>query len=178
MKNRPKLLLHTCCAPCLTVTLDRTSNDFIVTPFFYNPNIFPEAEHAKRLQEVRRYAGASDVTIIEEHYEPELFNAITQGLEAEPEGGERCLLCYCLRLEATARKAQEDGYPFFCTTLTVSPHKNADAINHIGRDLGEKYGIQFLEEDFKKDNGFIRSVELSKQNGLYRQKYCGCTFSI
>jgi len=174
MKNR--LLLHSCCAPCSSSVLERLIPDYDVTVFWLNPNILPEAEYAKRLAEQRRFLAAAhpDIRLIEGEYDPELFKRAIKGFEHVPEGGERCDICIALRLSKTAETAEKNGFGRFCTTLTVSPHKNAARINAISEAAAERYGITALSADFKKKDGFKRSLELSKQYGLYRQNYCGC----
>ena len=179
--RRPSLLLHACCAPCSSYVLEYLSEYFDVTLFFYNPNISPKEENDYRSEELVRLVcemGLSErVRVILGSYEPERFYEMAKGLEALPEGGARCAKCYELRLSETARMAAEGGYDFFCTTLSISPYKNAEWLNSIGTASGEKYGIRYLVSDFKKRNGYKRSCELSVTYGLYRQDYCGCEFS-
>jgi len=179
--NIPGLLLHSCCAPCSTYVLEYLSKYFSITVFFYNPNIHPEEEYQKRLNEQRKLISilptVNKVDFIEGEYEPDVFFNVIRGLENEPEGKKRCLKCFELRLMKVAQKAKELNFPYFTTTLTVSPHKNASLINEIGQTLSKTYSINFLCSDFKKKNGFKRSVILSQQYGLYRQNYCGCIFS-
>lgn len=178
----PTLLLHACCAPCSSYCLEYLSQYFSVTVFFYNPNIFPEEEYSVRAGEIRRLISESKykhpVTLIEGKNEPSDFYSAVRGLEKEKEGGERCFVCYRLRLEETARTAKELGFDYFTTTLTISPLKNAEKINEIGEDLAKQYGISHLPSDFKKKNGYKRSIELSKEHKLYRQNYCGCAYSL
>jgi len=176
MKNR--LLLHSCCAPCSTSVLERLSRDYDITLFFYNPNILPEAEYIKRLNEQARFLSEvySGIDLIRGDYEPEAFKRAIAGLEHIREGGERCFKCYELRLGRTAEVAKQGGYDLFCTTLTVSPRKNAGKINEISRNISEKYRIDALYADFKKKDGYKRSSELSKKHNLYRQDYCGCGY--
>lgn len=177
----PRLLLHSCCAPCSSYVLEYLTNYFDTTVLYYNPNITPAEEYAKRVDELKRllfeapYPNA--VRLVEGRYDSREFFAIVKGLEDLPEGGERCFKCYTLRLEETARAATEGGYEYFTTTLSVSPYKNAAKLNAIGRELSEKYGVKYLYSDFKKKNGYRRSIELSAQYGLYRQNYCGCVYS-
>ena len=177
----PKLLLHSCCAPCSSYVLEYLSQYFSITVFFYNPNIHPEQEYRKRLNEQKRFIEQfpvkNKVNFIESIYEPNLFFQEVMGLEQQKEGGSRCLKCFYLRLEKTAQKAQELKIPYFTTTLTISPHKNAKAINQIGNEIAKKYQLSYLFSDFKKRNGFKRSIVLSNQYHLYRQDYCGCIFS-
>lgn len=177
---RPRLLLHACCAPCSSAVLEQLVAVFDVTILYYNPNIWPAAEYRRRADELLRFAvesGLPGLTVQELPYAPEEFYSAARGLEAEPERGGRCTACYRLRMEAAARWAKEQGYDFFCTTLSISPHKDAERINAIGQELEAKYGVRHLPNDFKKQNGYKRSLELSAQHGLYRQDYCGCEFS-
>ena len=183
MKNdRKKLLLHVCCGPCSTTALERLFPEYDVTVFFFNPNIAPEREYILRRDEAKRCAlevFGSKVGFEEGAFRPDVFLEAVKGYENEPEGGRRCEICFRLRLEETARYARENGYSHFCTTLTVSPHKNALLINRLGEELARNYeGLTYLPSDFKKRNGFGRSVEISKKHELYRQNYCGCVFSM
>jgi len=177
----PKLLLHSCCAPCSSYVLEYLSQYFSITVFFYNPNIHPEQEYKKRLNEQKRFVAQfpvkHKVNFVEGKYEPNLFFQEIKGLDQEKEGGSRCLKCFYLRLEKTAQKTQELKIPYFTTTLTISPHKNAKAINQIGSEIAKKYQLSYLLSDFKKRDGFKRSIILSNQYHLYRQNYCGCIFS-
>ena len=177
----PRLLLQSCCGPCSSYVLEALTPYFRVTVLYYNPNIQPRAEYDLRLENQRKIIAAlptpSEVDILECDYDGEKYDAAVKGLEAEPEGGARCTVCFRLRLEETAKRASELGYDFFCTTLTVSPHKDAERLNQIGRALGERYGVPFLPSDFKKREGYKRSIQLSKEYDLYRQDYCGCLFS-
>ena len=177
----PRLLLHSCCAPCSSYVLEYLSDYFSITVFYYNPNITDPEEYQKRVEEQKRLISELPVkypiSFIEGEYEPQAFTEIARGLEQVPEGGERCFKCYRLRLEKTARLAKEKGYDYFTTTLTISPLKNAHKLNEIGEELAEQYDCQFLNSDFKKRNGYKRSTELSKEYGLYRQDYCGCIYS-
>ncbi len=177
----PSLFLHACCAPCSSYVLEYLSRYFSITVFFYNPNISPREEYEKRLAEIRRLIGEMEFThpvnLLEGPYHPEEFFAMAKGLEDVPEGGERCFRCYRLRMEAAARLAAEGGYDYFATTLSISPLKNAEKINEIGEELSGIYRVAHLPSDFKKKNGYQRSLELSAQYGLYRQNYCGCVFS-
>ena len=170
---KPKLLLHACCAPCASWPLESLSGRLDITVYYYNPNIMPQEEYEKRLgqfDKLRRYP----FRLIAEPWENDTFLAAVRGREADPEGGARCSLCFRLRLERTARKAKEDGYDFFATTLTVSPHKNAEVINAIGAELAEKHGVSWLPSDFKKREGYKRSIEICRELDIYRQDYCGC----
>ena len=176
-----ELLLHACCAPCSSACLERLGNYFKVTIFYYNPNITDENEYKKRLNEIKnfisRFKTKYEIKLIEGRYNPNDFFEIARGLEAEPERGRRCYKCYNLRLEETARIADKYNYDFFCTTLTLSPHKNSNWVNEIGELLNTKYNSTYLYSDFKKKNRYKRSIELSKEYNLYRQDYCGCIYS-
>lgn len=174
----PSLLLHSCCAPCSSYVLEYLSQYFQITVFFYNPNIHPEEEYRKRLENQKKLllsaSYQNSVSLIEGKYDPERFFACVKGLEQLPEGAERCRKCFELRLRETAEKAKKRGFEYFATTLTVSPHKSAVVINEIGKEVG---GQSYIESDFKKREGYKRSIILSKEYGLYRQNYCGCVFS-
>lgn len=177
----PRLFLHSCCAPCSSYVFEYLSQYFSITDFFYNPNINPPHEYEKRVEEIKRLIRELPVQhpiqFVEGDYRPEDFFAMAKGLEEIPEGGERCFRCYRMRLEETARLAAEGGYDYFTTTLTISPLKNAEKLNEIGEELAEKYGVRHLPSNFKKKNGYKRSIELSAEYDLYRQNYCGCVFS-
>ena len=177
----PRLLLHSCCAPCSSYVLEYLSQYFSITVFYYNPNITDSEEYRRRVEEQKRLIGEMPVkypvSFLEGEYDPRAFTEIARGLEQVPEGGERCFRCYALRLEKTAQLARERDYDYFTTTLTISPLKNAQKLNEIGEQMAEKYGCRFLNSDFKKKNGYKRSTELSKEYGLYRQDYCGCIYS-
>ncbi|MDO5574004.1 MAG: epoxyqueuosine reductase QueH [bacterium] len=174
--QKKKLLLHSCCAPCSSYVLAYLKQYFDITVFYYNPNIMPEEEYQKRLSEQKRLLqeAYAEVQFIEGHYEPAVFHKMARGLEQEPEGGARCFRCYELRLRETARLAKENGYDYFATTLSISPHKNATKLNEIGERVGAENGIPHLPSDFKKKEGYKQSIELSKKYHLYRQIYCGC----
>lgn len=172
-----KLLLHVCCAPCSTHAIEKLQEQYDLTLFFYNPNVEPINEYEKRLQETERFAEALGLPLIVGDYDNIDWHSAVQGLEQEKEGGERCSVCFRFRLRKTAQLAKEKGFDIFTTTLTVSPYKNAEMISKIGKEISQALEIEFLESDFKKDNGYIHSVELSKQYNLYRQTYCGCLFS-
>jgi len=178
----PKLLLHSCCAPCSSYVLEYLSNYFEITVFYYNPNIFPESEYTKRILEqqmlIQDMKVKHPVSFLAGSYERDKFYEIAAGLEHLKEGGERCFKCYELRLEEAAKIAQEGEFDYFTTTLSISPMKNAEKLNEIGNKVGAKYGVSYLQSDFKKKNGYKRSIELSKEFGLYRQDYCGCEFSF
>ncbi len=177
----PRLLLHSCCAPCSSYVMEYLSNYFEITVFYYNPNIFPENEYTKRILEQQMLINdmnmKHEVSFLAGAYDREKFYELAKGLEHLKEGGERCFRCYSLRLEEAARIAQDGEFDFFTTTLSISPMKNAEKLNEIGVKLGEQYGVAYLQSDFKKKNGYKRSIELSKQFGLYRQDYCGCEYS-
>ena len=177
----PRLFLHACCAPCSSYVLEYLSRFFSVTVFFYNPNISPKEEYEKRVSEIQRLISEMEfvhpVAFIEGEYKPEDFYEMARGLEEVPEGGERCFRCYRLRMEEAARLAEQGDYDYFTTTLSISPLKNAGKINEIGQELSQIYKVEHLPSDFKKKNGYKRSIELSHEYGLYRQNYCGCIFS-
>ncbi len=178
--EKPSLLLHSCCAPCSSYCLERVTPFFSVTVFFCNPNITGEEEYLKRLSEQKKFVFevyGDAVKVAEGKYDPENFLNLVKGRENDKERGERCTLCYNLRLEETAKKALEENFEYFATTLTLSPYKDAERLNKIGENLQEKYGVNYLFSDFKKHGGYSRSIELSKIYGLYRQNYCGCVFS-
>lgn len=179
--EKPRLLLHSCCGPCSSYVLEYLTQYFRVTVLYYNPNIQPREEYDKRLhwqrEIIARLPTPETVDILECVYDGAHYTEAVRGLEREPEGGARCTVCFRLRLEETARLAKAHGYDYFCTTLTVSPHKDAERINAIGAVLAAQYGVAWLPSDFKKREGYKRSIELSKQYGLYRQDYCGCLFS-
>lgn len=181
MQNLPKgtpLLLHSCCGPCSSRCLETLKETFAVTVLYYNPNITDPAEYAHRKAEqlrLLRETGWADS--LDCDYDPAEFFAAAKGLEGEPEGGARCRACFVLRLSRTARAAKEGGYAYFCSTLSVSPHKNAAWLNEIGEKLQEECGVLWLHNDFKKRGGYLRSTQLAREYGLYRQNYCGCIFS-
>lgn len=177
----PSLLLHSCCAPCSSYVLEYLSDYFEITLFYYNPNIYPETEYHKRVEEQRRLIGEMplrhEVKFAEGIYDSQRFYEMARGLEKEAEGGERCFRCYELRLREAAKAAKEVGCDYFTTTLSISPLKNAEKLAEIGEALAAEYGVPYLPSNFKKKNGYRRSVELSAEYGLYRQNYCGCIFS-
>lgn len=175
---KPRMLLHICCAPCSTHVVEKLRDSYDVTGFFYNPNIHPDGEYERRLATARTYARSTGLELLEGEYEVARWMEATRGLESEPEGGARCPLCYRLRLEETALRAKAGGYEYFATTLTISPRKKAGVINPIGMEIAVKYGLNFHADDFKKKDGFKRSVEMSREHGLYRQDYCGCVYSM
>ena len=189
VQDAPGLFLHSCCAPCSSYVLEYLSTYFAITVFYYNPNISYKEEYEKRVEEQKKFIWALNeemasgqrtgypILLEEGNYEPERFYELARGLEKCPEGGERCERCFRLRLEETGKRAAEGGYDFFATTLTISPLKNAELLNRIGSQVGERLGVSWLWSDFKKKNGYKRSVELSEEYELYRQDYCGCVYS-
>lgn len=184
-KERPSLLLHSCCGPCSTSVIEQLCREYHITVFFYNPCITEEEEYLRRketqlsfIRDHNENVPAEDrIDFREGPYDPKNFYRMTDGLEEEPEGGKRCKICFEQRLEKTAETARMLGCDYFATTLTVSPHKNYTMISNIGKRLAAKYRLSFLDRDFKKKAGFQRSIELSKEHGLYRQNYCGCQYS-
>ena len=178
----PRVLLHSCCGPCSSSVLETLTQYFDVTLLWYNPNLYPEDEFERRFQaqtEIIEKMGLNDrVSIVAESYRSEDYYAQIKGLENEPEGGKRCEQCFRLRLTEAAKIAKRDGYDYFCSTLTVSRHKNAELINTIGEEIARTVGVKWLPSDFKKRGGEDRSVELSEKHGIYRQLYCGCEFSL
>ena len=181
LTGTPRLLLHCCCAPCSSYVLEYLSRFFEITCLFYNPNISPAEEYDRRAEELRRLISEQPhdipVSIIVEKYNPEDFFAAVKGFEQVKEGGERCFRCYRLRLEMAAKYAKEYNFDYFCSTLSISPLKNAAKLNEIGEELSEIYKMPHLPNDFKKKGGYLRSIELSAEFALYRQNYCGCVFS-
>ena len=177
--NKPTLLLHSCCGPCSSYVLEYLSNYFKITIFYYNPNIDTNDEFKKRLEEQKRLIKEMNlnVEVIDGIYNYDDFNSIVKGLELEPEGGSRCFKCYRLRLEKTATIAKDKNFDYFGTTLSISPFKNANKLNEIGLELEQEYDVKYLTSDFKKKNGYVRSIELSSKYQLYRQDYCGCIYS-
>ncbi|MCK5548736.1 MAG: epoxyqueuosine reductase QueH [Thermoplasmata archaeon] len=171
------MLLHVCCAPCSTHVIDKLRSEYELTCYFYNPNIYPQEEYLKRLGEFRAYAEKTGVGFAEGDFDSERWMTLTESLKDEKEGGKRCDVCYQMRLEETARYASESGFDAFTTTLSISPRKRADIINRLGIDTAKAHNIRFLEEDFKKGDGFKHSVEMSKEEEMYRQDYCGCIYS-
>lgn len=171
------MLLHTCCAPCSTHVLELLKEVFNLTLYFYDPNIHPREEYEKRRDEMKDYAERFLIAFVEGPYDAERWFEVTNGHETDKEGRERCFLCYEMRLREAARFACDNGFEYFGTVLSISPHKRADKINEIGLSLAGKYGINYLEADFKKKDGFKRSIALSSEHGLYRQDYCGCMYS-
>ena len=177
----PSLLIHSCCAPCSSYCLSYLSEYFSITLLYYNPNIYPEEEYFKRVEEQKRLINEmkfkNPVSFIEGNFDPKEFYDAVKGLENIREGGERCFRCYELRLREAAEYAKKGGFDYFTTTLSISPLKNAQKINEIGEKLSEEYGVKHLPSDFKKKDGYKKSTLLSKEYGLYRQDYCGCIFS-
>lgn len=182
---RPKLLVHSCCAPCSSYVLEYLNDYFDITVLYYNPNISPKEEYEKRKAEQIRFIHErfsddntnNKVSFMDCDYESEKYTKIAKSLEKEPEGGMRCVECFRLRLDKTAELAKLYGFDYFVTTLSISPLKNAQLINRIGSEISEKYGVSYLPSDFKKREGYKRSIELSKKYGLYRQNFCGCVYS-
>ncbi len=179
---KPTLLLHCCCAPCSSYCLEYLCEHFKITVFYYNPNIHPADEYTQRVNEVKRLINEmglqNEVDFIEGENNPDEFYSAVEGMQDIPEGGQRCFLCYELRLRETAKKAKEMNFDYFTTTLSISPLKNSQKLNEIGEKLSEEYGVKHLPSDLKKKNGYKRSIELSKQYNLYRQNYCGCVYSL
>lgn len=177
-EKTPKLLLHSCCAPCSSYVIGYLSEFFDITVFYYNPNIQPEEEYIKRKNEQIRFINLTKtknkLDFFDVEYEKEAYEQVTLGMENEKEGGVRCTNCFRLRLRKTAIMAKSEGFDYFGTTLTVSPHKDAKRINEIGEKIGNEIGVKWLYSDFKKNEGYKKSIELSKEYGLYRQDYCGC----
>lgn len=178
----PKLLIHSCCGPCSSYVLEYLSEYFAITVYYYNSNIYPPEEYVRRAKEQQELIQSmplkNPVEFRQGPYQPEEFYQYVKGHEKDPEGGERCFLCYRQRLEETAKMAYEEGFDYYTTTLSISPHKNAAKLNEIGNELAQIYGTTYLSSDFKKKNGYKRSIELSNEYNLYRQEYCGCVFSI
>ena len=176
--NKPRLLLHACCAPCASYVIEYLTEYFDIEIYFYNPNILPEGEYKKRLEEMQRLCGLiphkGKLSLTIEKYEPAEYLSAVRGLENEPEGGSRCPVCLGMRINETARIASLKGFDYFATTLTVSPHKNAELINNIGYGAAERYGCAWLPSDFKKRGGYLRSIEICREYSIYRQNYCGC----
>lgn len=171
--EKPKLLLHCCCAPCSSAVIERISKFFNITFFYYNPNIFPKAEYETRKEEFEKLG----VKVVELSYNHEEFLSVVKGREDDAEGGDRCKICIALRMNETFKFAVENNYDMVTTTLSISPHKDAEFINQLGENLEKKFGVKFLHADFKKENGYLRSIEICKDLGIYRQDYCGCEFA-
>jgi epoxyqueuosine reductase len=181
LNSKKKLLLHSCCGPCSSYVISYLTNYFDITILYYNPNIYPYDEYLKRKQEqiklINEIDCSNNLDIMDCDYDNDLYEKCIIGLENEPERGNRCMVCYNLRMEKTAKMAKEYNYDYFCTTLSVSPYKNAEWINEIGEKLQNKYNINWLYSDFKKKDGYKQSILLSKKYNLYRQDYCGCIYS-
>ncbi len=175
---KKKIMLHVCCAPCSTSVREALSEDYDIEFFFFNPNIYPKKEYEKRLDEVKKLARRFGIKVREGNTNHRSWLKAIKGGENDPEGGGRCEKCFLYRLKETSKISKKNGFSLFTTTLSVSPHKNAEHINRSGREAGESFEVEFLESDFKKNDGFKKSIELSKKMGLYRQKYCGCEFSM
>ncbi len=177
----PSLLLHSCCAPCSSYVLEYLSDYFYITVLYYNPNISPLDEYQTRVEEQKRLIEElpvkNPIHFLEGEYRPQEFYQAVKGYEQEPEGGERCTICYDMRLREAAKYAQKGGFDYFTTTLTISPLKNAEKLNRLGQEIAKEYQVQYLPSDFKKKQGYIKSVELSTKYHLYRQNFCGCVFS-
>ena len=177
----PTILLHCCCAPCSSYCMEYLNQYSRITAFYYNPNITDKDEYSHRVSELKRLIEEMPMEnkagFLEGEYEPEAFYNIAKGLETEPERGKRCILCYELRLRRTAKEAAKTGAEYFTTTLTISPLKDAQVLNRLGMRLADEYGVKYLPSDFKKNGGYLRSIELSQEYGLYRQNYCGCEYS-
>ena len=182
---KPALLLHSCCGPCSTSVIERLAPDYEITVFFYNPCITDSKEYEKRKANQVKFienfnlhlGGKHKIHFLEGEYEPDVYYQLTDGCSNEPEGGKRCTICFRMRLAKTAKTAKNLGFCLFATTLTVSPHKNYTLISQLGKEFAQEYSVEFLDIDFKKKAGFQRSIQLSKEYGLYRQNYCGCEYS-
>lgn len=175
------MLLHSCCGPCSTSVIDRLKDDYDLTIFYYNPNVYPQEEYIKRLSEQKKYISLTNpqIKVIDGEYDDaQIFLDSFKGFEEVKEGGSRCKICINLRLKKTAEYASKNGFDIFASTLSVSPHKNAQMINELGLELSKQNNIEYLVSDFKKQDGYLNSIKLSKQYDLYRQKYCGCKYSI
>jgi len=175
--KKKKILLHVCCAPCSTYPITVLREEFDVTAYFYNPNIHPKKEWLFRRDELVEFLDRWKVPLFLDQYDAAAWFRLTKGYEKEPEGGKRCSICFDMRLKRAALYAASNGFDLFTTTLSVSPHKNAELINSLGEKAGKEFGIDFLKANFKKKNGFKISVEISRKEGLYRQNYCGCIYS-
>lgn len=173
-----KLLLHVCCGPCSAHVVEELGQEYDVTLFFYNPNICPDPEYKKRLEQARKVARVNKLKILEGEYDNSGWNEFVKMYASEPEGGRRCKLCFEYRLKEAAKQAKKKGFLTFATTLTIGPNKKANVINEIGKRFSQQYGIGFLEADFKKKDGCLKSLRKSKEIGLYRQNYCGCVYSF
>lgn len=177
LDGKRTLLMHSCCGPCSTACIERLKDYFDITVLYYNPNIEPLEEYNKRKETQKSVLRRLNIKYMDSDYDNETFRQLTKELKDEPEGGKRCIVCFSLRLKETAKRAKENSFDYFTTTLTVSPHKNSELINKLGIEIGERVGVKFLVADFKKREGYKRSIELSKEFDLYRQNYCGCLYS-
>ena len=179
---KKRLLLHSCCGPCSSAVLERLYEDYGITVYYYNPHIYPAEEYTHRLQTQKQIIDSlpfgAEIALVEGEYNPDMFDALAAGYEECPEGGDRCRLCFEMRLSGAAKYAAKNGFDCFTTTLSVSPHKNASLLNDIGERLSARYDIPWVFSDFKKKDGYLRSIQLSKEYGLYRQDYCGCKYSL
>lgn len=176
--EKPRLLLHACCAPCSSSVVERLQKEYDLTLYYDNPNIHPEQEYRTRCDEIIRWCETFNLPLVISDYTPQQWHQYVKGFEHELERGERCTLCYRMRLTHTAERAKQDGYDLFTTVLSISPHKDAERINRIGDELAAEIGIEFYQANFKKQGGFQRSLEISKEQGFYRQSYCGCQYSL
>ncbi|HNV97411.1 MAG TPA: epoxyqueuosine reductase QueH [bacterium] len=172
-----KLLLHVCCAPCSAYVIDQLQKDYDVILFYFNPNIYPEIEYEIRKNESENYAKKLNINFVEKKIDHNIWLEKIKGFENEPERGKRCFICYKYRLEETAKYAEENGFDIFTSTLSISPHKDSAMINQAGYEVSKTFNMEYLESDWKKDGGFKKSCEISKENDFYRQNYCGCEFS-
>ena len=175
---KQSLLLHVCCATCAAHVLNQLQDDFEVTAYYYNPNIYPEKEYSIRFQEVQRYCRQQVIPFVEETPDQGHWFELTKGHEQDPERGERCTICYRMRLQKTAEYAKKANFNFFGTDLSISPHKDARRLNAIGKELAQQFGVSYLEADFKKQDGFKKAMSISRERGFYRQNYCGCKYSL
>ncbi len=173
----PKLLLHACCAPCACYPIELLKGEYDITLFFYNPNIHPKTEYQARLAEIKKFCLAENIKLVEGEYDVRRWFELTKDMKHEPEKGKRCDICYEIRMRKTAEYAKVHGFDCFGTDLSISPHKKADVINDIGKKLEQDYGVKYLAANFKKQDGFKKSLEISHKHNFYRQDYCGCTFS-
>lgn len=177
--EKKKLMLHSCCGPCSTSVLERLNEDYNITVFYYNPNIYPDSEYIRRKEEQKKFIEnvyKDKIQFIEGDYNKDHFYNVIKGLEEEKEGGARCFECYRFRMLMTGKLAKKLNYDLFATTLTVSPHKSSKKINEIGKSIEEEIDFKYMESDFKKQNGYLRSTQLAREYGMYRQSYCGCEF--
>jgi len=177
-KNKAKILLHTCCATCLGYPYNFLSGNYDVTIFYFNPNIYPEGEYLKRLEDIKKFAEKFNINLLTGNYAYNSWENYVSGLEKEPEGGRRCEKCFRFRLRETASAAKLDCFDYFASTMSISPHKNYEIINSIGKDLEKSCGMPYFESNFKKKDGFKKTIEISNKYSFYRQNYCGCKFSL